>query len=141
MRGSNGRLPILGILCAWGLITATGCGGPKVVPVAGKATVGGKPLTRGVVSFNPDPAKGNNARLACTGQIKGDGQYEMFTDDGRKVTKGAPPGWYKVTITAPIGDDNPLPVNSKYVDFNKTDLVIEVVANPSPDTYDLKFTR
>lgn len=138
---SKAQVRLLGVLCASGLMAVTGCGGRKVVPVAGTATVDGKTLTRGVVSFNPDPAKGNNVRISATGQVKGDGRYEIFTDDGRKVIKGAPLGWYKVTITAPGGDDRPLPVNAKYSDFNKTSLAIEVVANPAPGAYDLNFTK
>jgi hypothetical protein len=122
-------------------MSVTGCGGLRVVPVSGKATVDDKPLTRGVVSFNPDPAKGNNARVACRGRIQGDGQYELFTDDGSKVTKGAVVGWYKVTIATTPGDDTPLPVNNKYTEFTETDLVIEVVADPRPGSYDLKFTK
>lgn len=118
-----------------------GCGGMKVVPVAGKATIDGKPLSRGVVSLNPNPTKGNTARIAASSQLKGDGQYEIYTDDGSKVTKGAPVGWYKVTITAPGGDDRPLPVNIKFTDFNKTDLTVEVVASSAPGAYDLKFTK
>ena len=128
-------------LCACGLLAAVGCGGLKCVPVAGQATVDGRPLTRGVVTFNPDPAKGNNARVACTGRVQGDGRYELYTDDGSHVQMGAPPGWYKVTIATTPGDDDPLPVHNKYTDFTKTDLVIEVTTSPAPGAYDLKFTR
>ena len=128
--------------CACALMTVVGCGGVKVVPVSGKATLDGEPLRRGVVSFNPDPAKGNNLRVACTGRMNGDGQYEMYTDDGSSVKKGVPVGWYKVTIlTLTPGNDKPIPVHNRYTDFNKTDLVIEVVADPPLGAYDLKFTK
>lgn len=124
-----------------GLLAVAGCGGLRVVPVAGKATADGKPLTRGVVSFNPDPAKGNKARVACRGRVQGDGQYELFTDDGSHVMKGAPAGWYKVTVATTPGDEKPLPVNNKYTDFDTTDLAVEVVANAAPGAYDLNFGK
>lgn len=132
---------LIGLLCACCLLTLEGCGGMKLVSVSGKATIDGKPLGRGVVSFNPDPSKGNTVRIATTGLLKGDGQFEVYTDDGHQVKPGVPLGWYKVTITAPGGDDRPLPVNVKYTDFTKTDLTVEVVANPTPGAYDLKFTK
>jgi hypothetical protein len=129
-------------LSACALLAALGCGGLRIVPVSGKATLDGQPLTRGVISFNPDPAKGNNVRAACTGRIKGDGQYEIFTDDGSHVKKGAPLGWYKVTILSVTpGDDKPLPVNKQYTDPDTTRLSIEVVADPKPGAYDLEFKK
>jgi hypothetical protein len=126
---------------ALGLLTLAGCGGPKLVPVSGMVTADGKPLTRGLLTFNPDPAKGNTARVSCTGRIRGDGQYELYTDDGSHVTKGALVGWYKVMIGTTPGDDKPLPVNNKYLDFAKTDLLIEVIPDAPPGHYDLKFTK
>jgi hypothetical protein len=123
-------------------LCTSGCGGGmKIVPVSGKVMIDGKPLKRGVLTFNPNPAKGNSARISCRGKVQVDGRYELFTDDGSHNTKGAPLGWYKVTIGTTQGDDAPLPVNDKYTEFTQTDLEIEVVENPQADAYDLKFTR
>jgi hypothetical protein len=143
MRVSQSRtsLRLGGGLFASALLAVVGCGGLRVVPVAGRATADGQPLTRGVVSFSPDPAKGNTARVACRGRVQGDGRYELYTDDGSRVTKGAPIGWYRVTIASTPGDDRPLPVNSKYTDFDKTDLAIEVSADTAPGAYDLVFSK
>jgi hypothetical protein len=141
MRKSQILLRVVGILGACGLMGVAGCGGLKIVPVSGKALVDGKALTRGVVWFNPDPAKGNTARVACRGRINGDGLFEMFTDDGTKLTKGVPVGSYKVTLATTPGDDAPLPVHNKFLDFEKTDLTVEVVPDPKPDAYELKFTN
>ena len=49
----TGLILVLGILAA-----ACGCAQPgeEFVPVAGRVTVNGKPLTVGSVSFRPDPA-------------------------------------------------------------------------------------
>src|SRR5579871_327243 len=131
---------ILG-LCATGvLLTLTGCGGLKVVPVAGTAALDGKPLGGGfVVTFNPDTEKGHSGRMDCSGRIDANGRYALRTDDGFKVYKGAPPGWYKVTIWSP--DDKPIPVHKKYMNIKTTELSIEVVESPSPGAYDLKFTK
>jgi len=121
-------------------MAASGCGGPNHVPVAGKATmIDGKPLAGLVISFNPDPAKGNDARVACMGRIGANGDYALISDDGFKVTKGVRLGWYKVTLSSP--DDNFIPANKKYTDFRKTDLAVEFVAEPQPGAYDLKFAK
>ena len=45
MRMSIAPRRLLGVLCAWGLIAVAGCGGTKVVPVSGMATLDGKPLS------------------------------------------------------------------------------------------------
>ena len=92
-----------------------------------------------VVTFNPDADKGHEARMDCSARIGGDGRYSLRMDDGFKQYKGAPTGWYKVTISSP--DDVPLPVNKKFTSIKTTDLAIEVVANAQPGAYDLKFTR
>jgi hypothetical protein len=139
MRMSIAPRRLLGALCAWGLMAAAGCGGPKVVPVSGTATLDGKPLAGFVVTFNSDPAKGHEARMDCSGRLGEEGRYSLRTDDGFKQYKGAPPGWYKVTIWSP--DDKPIPVNKKYTDIKTTDLTVEVVADPQPGAYDLKFTK
>jgi hypothetical protein len=128
------------VLAAGLLLAATGCGGLKVVPVSGTATLDSKPGLGGfVVTFNPDTEKGHSGRMDCSGRIDATGHYALRTDDGFKVYKGAPPGWYKVTIWSP--DDKPMPANKKYTNIKTTELSIEVVENPSPGAYDLKFTK
>jgi hypothetical protein len=116
-----------------------GCGGPKVYPVSGTATLDGKPLEGFVVNFNPDADKGHEARIDCAGRLGAGGRYSLRTDDSFKQYQGAPPGWYKVTISSP--DDRPIPVNKKYISIKTTDLAIEVVPNPEPGRYDLKFSK
>ena len=139
MRKSRVTKRELLILCAWGALAATGCGGPRHVPVSGRATVNGKPLAGLVISFNADPEKGNDARVSCVGRIGADGRYSLISDDGTKVTKGARLGWYKITVSAP--DNEILPVHKKYTDFRQTDLSVEVVAEPGPNAYDLEFAK
>jgi hypothetical protein len=44
-----------------------------------------------------------------------------------------------VTVSSP--DDARIPVHKKYTDFNATDLFVEVVEEPGPGAYDLKFSK
>ncbi len=129
---------LLAILCAGLLLPGCG-GGPKTVPVSGTATLDGKPFGGFNVTFIPDFEKGHNAEVDCSARLAADGSYSLRTDDRYDVYKGAPPGWYKVTIWSP--DDVPIPVNPKFRAFKTTDLAIEVVADPPPGAYDLKFTK
>jgi hypothetical protein len=139
MRTSKAAPRALAVLCLCGAMATAGCGGPRYVPVSGTATYNGKPLTGLLVSFNPDPDKGNDARVSCVGRVGPDGKYSLLSDDGFKATKGARLGWYKVTLSAP--DEEAIPANKKYTDFRKTDMLVEVVADPKPGAYDLKFSR
>ncbi len=133
---------VAGVLCACWLSSLAGCGGGlKFVSVKGTATLDGKPLTGAVVSFNPDAAKGNKLRIACTGRITGDGSYEIYTDDGSKVRKGAPLGWYKVTLMTGLPGAPEIAVNPRYLDMDQTPFSIEVVADPPPGAYDLKVSK
>src|SRR5262245_5154293 len=125
--------------CVCGVLFSAGCGGPKIYPVSGVATVDGKPLEGFVVTFIPDTSKGPDARIDCQGRLGAGGQYSIRMDDGFKQYKGMPAGFYKVTIWSP--DDKPIPVNKKYTNIKTTDLNIEVVPNPEPGRYDLKFTK
>jgi hypothetical protein len=77
--------------------------------------------------------------MDCAGRIGNGGQYAIRMDDGFKQHKGMPAGFYKVTIWSP--DDKPLPVSKKYTNIKTTDLNIEVVPNPEPGRYDLKFMK
>jgi len=85
-----------------GLIGLTGCGGDgssvKLVPVTGKVTADGKPLTVGTVTFQPDDSKGNTSKAIPSGVVSENGTYKLFTDG----KEGAPPGFYKVGVS-PLG--------------------------------------
>jgi hypothetical protein len=127
------------LACA--LVTLVGCGGLRVVPVTGKVMLGDKPLAGAVVSFNPDQAKGNTHRVSSTGRIDKDGHYEIYTDDGSKVRKGAPPGWYKVTLMTGLPGAPALEIDGKYLDMEKTPFSVEVVEDPKPSAYDFTVTK
>ena len=122
-----------------------GCGseeGEKLAPVTGKLTVDGKPLTSGSVSFRPDGSKGNASQHQPNGAIDPGGKFVLSVPPARK---GAPPGWYRVVITAL---DDPQPgkplksfIDMKYSDEKTTPLTIEVIANPEAGRYDFNLRR
>ena len=72
---------------------------------------------------------------------------------GRGRKTGAPPGWYKVVVTATTTDvnvppgkrrDHPRPkslVAAKYGQAKTSELAVEVVESPIPGAYDLKLTQ
>lgn len=134
----------LALVGAWGLLTLAGCGGLRLVPVSGKVLLNGKPLTVGRVCFNPDPSRGNKARVVCVGRLNAQGEYTLTTAGVTRSEggKGAPPGWYKVTLLNPTGsnelDDK---VKGVYFDEDKTPLAVEVVDSPPPAHYDFTVSR
>jgi hypothetical protein len=139
-------------LCALACV-AVGCGParPRLVPVAGRVTVGGKPLSFGSVQFLADAARGNPSLEVPLAAVRPDGGYALET--GGK--KGAPPGWWKVVVLAdnlraddpppspvwprlPAGYRPPRPlVHERYLKVATTDLAVEVVEKPPEGAYDL----
>jgi hypothetical protein len=125
------------------LLLSVGCGGPPAVatvPVSGKVTLEGQPVSSGLVSFAAADDK-VGAGL-CTGIIGADGEYKI-SSDGKP---GAPLGKYKVTVTPsmtppPASGAPPSPFNARYMSSTSTPLVIEVVSNPAAGAYDLKLKK
>jgi hypothetical protein len=143
----RGRFP-LAVLCALGLTSLVGCGGVKRVPVAGTVTLDGQPVNGGILTFNPDAAKGNKAAIACTSPVR-EGRYDLETvgitrsDSG----SGVPLGWYKVTYTVldlrtkKTKQQAPIHFNDKYRRVETTPWSVEVKDNPDPGAYDFKLTK
>jgi len=134
------------LLLLFPLAVLAGCGGgPKPIAVQGKVTLGDQPLppnAEGTVTFYPDAAKGNKAKLQYPplGTIK-DGKYSV----GSGKQEGTPAGWYKVTVTAIIPSKEPYGVPTSLINeqFNspeKTPLGVEVKPDAAPGAYDLKVT-
>jgi hypothetical protein len=155
LAGQVRRLPLL----LFGLLPgalATGCGDASGVgptyPVAGKITFNDTPLTakNTVILCKPDAARRNNSPFEPSGTVDAEGNYTLTT----RGKNGAPPGWYKVVVTAredaapvhPEGPQRRRPVSrsllpERYGDAQTTDLSIEVVESPAPGAYDLKLSR
>jgi hypothetical protein len=127
------------------LIALAGCdssGLGKIVPVKGKITIDGKPLTKGSLVFKPDVAKGNTSTFEPSATIAADGNYSLFTQE----KEGAPLGWHKVGVVAQEASPNdPYSMKSlvppRYNDAESSGLSVEIVAAPAADAYDLKLTR
>src|SRR5262249_34544134 len=90
------------------LAQLAGCGGSAAsnyVPVEGQVKYGGKALTKGVVIYHADAAKGNDSKHEARATIEADGSYKLISHPH----PGAPPGWYKVTVsvTEPSDPKNP----------------------------------
>jgi hypothetical protein len=121
--------------------------------VQGKITFDGQPLTEKstVILLKPDATKGNQSIFEPTGSVDAEGNFAVVTKDKH----GAPPGWYKVIVTAytepPVhpdkaGSRKQRPVAqsllpSKYGQVLTTDLALEVVENPPAGAYDLKLSK
>ena len=74
-----------------------GCGSgsvvpPTLIPVKGKVTYKGQPVTKGIVRFEPD---GGFGRMA-TGELKSDGTFELST---LKPGDGVVAGEHRVTVS------------------------------------------
>jgi hypothetical protein len=120
------------LLLAVGLgIVALGCGPtenlPPMLPVKGKATLDGAPLTSGQVSLYPETIDPAVKIPPSSGSIDSNGNFEIFT--GGK--SGAPAGKYKVGVTPLMvptqGGGAPPSLPQKYMNDKDTPLKIEVV--------------
>src|SRR5258708_7342139 len=115
-----------------------GCGqsgSATMLPVEGQVKFKGKLLTKGTVVLYPDPSKGNITKHEPRAVIEADGRYQVVTHP----QQGAPPGWYKVTVsvTEPSDPKNPysLPRSLTPEKFGKPDesgLSLEVRSHPPP---------
>jgi hypothetical protein len=132
---------------------AFGCGDSsgvgKTYPVKGNITFKDQPWVTNttIILFKPDRAKGNQSPFVPAGSVDEQGAYTITT----KGKEGAPPGWYKVQVTA-TGEyeEHPKSKNRhpgphsvlppKYGQEATSDLAIEVVERPAPNAYDLKLT-
>ena len=115
----------------WGC--GSGAGGGAVtalVPVKGKVTYKGKPLTNGIVRFEPE----GYGRYA-TGKIQSDGSYSLGT---MQAGDGVVAGAHTVTIGGfdkPLASDRAL---KKYGTKISSGLTAEVDADHTEFNFDLK---
>jgi hypothetical protein len=109
-----------------------------MVPVKGKATLEGTPLTSGHVALHPQVVDPAVKVPLSAGTIDGSGNYEIFT--GGKA--GAPKGKYKVVVTPSMvpaqGGGGPPKLNQKYMNDKDSPLEIEVVDGAKQYDLDLK---
>jgi hypothetical protein len=112
------------------LLPFPGCGNappqaPPTLPVKGKVTFKGKPVTKGAVTFEPD-GMGKEAH----GDIQPDGTFELTT---YKPGDGAVPGTHRVAVSY-AGKTIPL----KYTNVASSKVEVEVTEGKTDYTIDLK---
>jgi hypothetical protein len=84
------------------LFLASGCDSnprPKLVPISGRITIDGEPLTEGVITVWVKDYR------PAIGQIESDGRYTLLT---HKPGDGCRPGTHPITITSQVsyGEDS-----------------------------------
>ena len=123
-------LVALGCFACWGCGTAGGGAPAALIPVKGKVTYKGQPVTQGRIRFEPD-----GYGRPATGQIKPDGTFELTT---QKPGDGVVAGHHRVTVadTGIKSPKNALAV--KWVNEAASGLTAEVDADHTEFTFDLK---
>lgn len=122
------------------LLGAAGCAS-KLQPVRGKVVFpDGKPLTEGLVVFEPEQQ--GNSPISARGEIQADGSYQLST---YKPGDGALPGKYRVLV-APKNDLNdadkprqPPPFDPRYMAFDSSGLEFEVQSGANE--FPIELTR
>lgn len=111
------RRPFLRMIAVTMLMMPLGCGrsvGPRFVPVEGRVSLGGQPLTIGTIHFVPDTSQGNDGPMS-RGVLRSDGSFSMH-GPGRHI--GAVVGPHRVYLTMPlpvIATPTPVMVNGEVV--------------------------
>ncbi|MHB1559555.1 MAG: hypothetical protein ACYC61_19075 [Isosphaeraceae bacterium] len=119
----------------WGVCAGCGSAGGEsaaktLIPVKGKVTYKGNPLTKGRVKFEPD-GFGRNAY----GKIQADGTFTLTTD---KEGDGAVAGHHRVAVIE-TGIKSPRDaVAKKYASVSSSGLTADVDASNTEFTFDLK---
>jgi hypothetical protein len=115
--------------------TCWGCGSgqpilPDLIPVKGRVSYKGQPLTSGIIRFEPD----GFGRMA-TGKMQSDGTYVLST---MKQADGVVAGIHKVFVTDPdksLAKDRTF---KKFTQANSSGLTAEVSPEKTEFTFDLK---
>jgi hypothetical protein len=120
------RFPTAALLVA----AAAGCSDqPKLVPAAGKVSLGGGPVTAGSIWFTPDPDNPyRGEKPSC--QLQLDGSFAMRT---YPWGDGVPPGKYNVTLSPELANRLKKPA---LADPARTPWSVEV---PDGGVQDLEF--
>jgi hypothetical protein len=137
-------MAFVALACA---VSAVGCeSGVKRIPTSGEVTLDGKPFSGGVLMFSPDPAKGNTARVGCTGAVS-NGKFNLVTAGMSKADtgSGAPTGWFKVTYMHPdegsLKEGASVPkVADRFKREETTPISIELTDPPPPGGYKVELT-
>ena len=126
-------LALAALLCGacWGCGGVAGGGGSTaLVPVKGKVTFKGQPVTKGRIQFEPD-GFGKSAR----GQLQSDGSFVLTTE---KDGDGVITGQHRVTVSG-TGIKSPKDALAlKWANAAASGLTADVDAEHTEFTFDLK---
>jgi len=134
----RGTRLVRAIMCLGAWLACVGCG-ERRADVSGKATVDGKPLNSKLITILFAPDLDNPLKKIPSGVLDDQGIYTISTG----AAEGVPLGRYRVHVhwDSKNAQGQPCPVHPRFLEAGLTTLSIEVVANPQPGAYDLKFTR
>jgi hypothetical protein len=121
-------------LAALLLVAGSGCGAGSgtmatLIPVKGKVTYKGQPLTKGIVRFEPD-----GYGRPATGELQADGTFVLTT---LQKGDGVVAGEHKVSITDTGSKPRKELVPKKYTIPNTSKLTAEVDADHTEFNFDL----
>ena len=129
---SRMRILLAALCCGacWGCGIAGGGAPTTLIPVKGKVTYKGQPVTRGRIKFEPD-----GFGRPASGQLKPDGTYELTTE---KPGDGVIAGHHRVTV-AGTGIKSPRDaLATKWANEAASGLTADVDAEHTEFTFDLK---
>ena len=132
MRKNLPKLVALAVLVVgpcWGCGSASGTP-VTLIPVKGKVTYKGQPLTKGLIEFEPN----GYGRLA-SGQLQSDGTFVLTTLKPGMEWSPASIGFRSPSSTRPSAKDRAL---KKYASPNCSKLTAEVSPEKTEFTFDLK---
>lgn len=128
------------------VFVVVGCSKPvgfeKLVPVEGKVTVEGQPLSMGMVVLQPEKLEGPDQNLPPGGWIGHvhNGSYQVMAAG----KPGAPPGRYRIMVIPSDAAQTKkwrIQTKSGTMADNSTGVEIDVTDNPEPGSFDLSLTR
>jgi hypothetical protein len=125
----------LALLAALLLGGSSGCGAsgagklPDLIPVKGKVTFKGQPLTTGTVHFEPD-----DFGRPATGELQSDGTFVLSTF---KEGDGVVRGHHRVSITDTISKSKATAVPKKYANGASSKFEAEVSSERTEFTFDI----
>ncbi len=114
----------------WGCGTAGSGAQPDLIPVKGKVTYKGKPVTKGKVMFEPD-----GYGRPAGGQLQSDGTYVLGT---HKEGDGVVAGHHQVSISGTGSHPAKEVIPKKYTQRASSKLVADVDAEHTEFGFDLK---
>lgn len=133
MRINSPKRILLAALCCsvcWGCDTAGGGARSALIPVNGKVTYKGQPVTKGRIKFEPD-----GFGRPASGHLKPDGTYSLTTE---KEGDGIVAGHHRVTVSD-TGIKSPRNIlATKWANEAASGLTADVNSEHTEFSFDLK---